>query len=584
MSRARAIEAVPAGSGAKVAPSAPTELLEAYAEAWFVPPGPATPTGGVRSELIGRGWSKREANGLFVSAEWAHSGAVESTKLALERSRQDLEVLEERLSKARRREKDKPKRHGMSRRQNRLRARVSEMESRLARDDVRVCFGSRRLALAGNDPAAAGFADRSQWRRTWQQARSGGFCLHGDRESTAGNYSARVRLSEDGRGDAIELRVPGFLRHLSGGAEWVEIPVVGFVEKNRRGMLAWAMSPDLATQRAAWAGRQRDRGIYEAQKAARADGQHVPLPKKPPKTDPKLCCHSPVTVRFTRSSSPESDEWHVQASFDRPARKPVDRSPSLVVGADLNADHIAWSLVNAHGNPLRWGRIDLDLSGSAEQNADRIGVAVAQLCRLARLHGAAIAVEQLDFTRARAQLRYSSRRLKRLLSSFAYNKFFQALASRSGDEGLDVISVNPAWTSALGQANYSAVHGVSVDQGAACVIARRALGLGTTVRPQVAARLPRSGDGAGASRHHAGLKLLARSLPRRRSTWDPSGLCSRSTRLDTEPPGKDIDVPAPAHLPARRPGLPRASSRSYTSAPLRRGRPPRHAGGREHEP
>lgn len=445
----------------------------------------------------------------------------------------------------------------------------------------RFCFGSRRLALAGNDPVAAGFAGRDQWRREWERARAANFCLHGDSESDAGNYSARIRLSEDGREDRIELRVSGFLRHLSEGAEWVEIPVVGFREKNRRGMLARAMSPDLSRYRAALEDRGRHREIYSAQLSARQDGQAAPLPKVPPETDPKLRCHSPVTVRFYWSEGHAG--WYVQASFDRPARKPVCPNPSPVLGADINPDHIAWSLVNADGNPVGWGRIDIDLSGGADANTDSIGVGVAELCLIARTHGAVIAVERLDFTSTRAQLRYASRRLKRLLSSFANNKFFQILASRSADEGLDVIPVSSAWTSVLGQANYAAVYGVSVDQGAACVIARRALGLGTTVRPQVAARLPGSGDGAGASQDTSGrpgLNLLARSLPRRRSTWDPSGLCSRSTRL-MEPQGKDTDVPAPCSQSGPSHDEPRGPSRSRTSAPLRRDRSLRHTGGRD---
>ena len=59
---------------------------------------------------------------------------------------------------------------------------------------------------------------------------------------------------------------------------------------------------------------------------------------------------------------------------------------------------------------MSFGRIALNLSGSAEQNRDRRGVAVATLVEVARRYGAAIAVETLDFTRARAQLHSSSRR------------------------------------------------------------------------------------------------------------------------------------------------------------------------------
>jgi IS605 OrfB family transposase len=157
--------------------------------------------------------------------------------------------------------------------------------------------------------------------------------------------------------------------------------------------------------------------------------------------------------------------------------------------------HIAWCLVNRSGNPVRWGRIDIDLSGPADRNLDSLGCAVAKLAKVAKTYGAAISVEALDFVRARAQLRYCSRRLKRLLSGFSYNKFFQVLASRCAREGLKLFSVSPAWSSVFGQANYAAVHGVSVDQGAAAVLARRALGLREQVRPAVASRLPRRATG-----------------------------------------------------------------------------------------
>ncbi len=180
---------------------------------------------------------------------------------------------------------------------------------------------------------------------------------------------------------------------------------------------------------------------------------------------------------------------------------------------------------------MSFGRIALNLSGSAEQNRDRLGVAVAALVEVARRHGAAIAVETLDFTRARAQLRSSSRRLKRLLSSFAYHKFFAVLSSRCAREDVAVISVNPAWSSVLGQANFAGVRGISVDQGAAAVLARRALGLRERVRPAVARRLPRSA----ADGHTQCLGVLAKALTKRGTTWEPRGFCSRSEPAPRSP-------------------------------------------------
>jgi hypothetical protein len=47
--------------------------------------------------------------------------------------------------------------------------------------------------------------------------------VEGDKELAAGNASLRVKLSPDGKNDALRMRVPAFLRHLSGGQKEVEI-------------------------------------------------------------------------------------------------------------------------------------------------------------------------------------------------------------------------------------------------------------------------------------------------------------------------------------------------------------------------
>ena len=68
---------------------------------------------------------------------------------------------------------------------------------------------------------------------------------------------------------------------------------------------------------------------------------------------------------------------------------------------------------------------------------------------------------------------------------------------------------------------------MSVDQGAACVIARRALGLREQVRPLVTSAVAHVHPRSGAREHMQGLRALAKALPKRRSTWERSGLCLR---------------------------------------------------------
>jgi hypothetical protein len=111
---------------------------------------------------------------------------------------------------------------------------------------------------------------------------------------------------------------------------------------------------------------------------------------------------------------------------------------------------------------------------------------------------------------------------------------------------------SPAWTSVLGQANYAGVYGVSVDQGAACVVARRALGLRTRVRPYVAHVLSRERGTGHTSSGQPGLKLVAKALPKRRSTWEPSGLCLR--RHSAQIPGSRSGIEPHGVMVAARTG------------------------------
>jgi len=125
---------------------------------------------------------------------------------------------------------------------------------------------------------------------------------------------------------------------------------------------------------------------------------------------------------------------------------------------------------------------------------------------------------------------------------------------------------------------------VSVDQGAACVIARRALGLRTRVRPYVAHVLSQERDAGHTSSGRPGLKLVAKALPKRCSTWEPGGLCLR--RHSAQIPGSQSDIephdsqPAPT---AARGYLGPQARQSHAVVPL----PPRpvsHTQRDQHDP
>ncbi len=546
-------------------------------EPWFT-----AGQGGVRSELIARGWSQREATSMLVAARGAQDAAVEATKLSLERSREQLVETATQLANAQRGTSKRAvgKRHGLASRRSQLICRCQKLEERLGSGGVRVCFGSARLARAGSRPKSHEYLSHQEWRGVWERARAGQWFCQGDVAFPDGSPSARIRLSDDGKADALRLRIPavGRLREHSGGAEWVDIHLEGFCsgrERNRnkssrRASLARVLEPSesAASARARW----------QQAAAAWANGSG-PAVKRPPSTPYKAkLAGGPVSVRvFWRE---RTRCWYVGASF-APVDLALPTPNRVMLGVDVNPDHLAWSLVNRSGNPVRWGKIVLPLTGDARHDADAIGVAVRRLVAIAKSQGAAIAHEDLDFSRSRAGLRYLPRRLARLLSSFAYNRILTTLASRCAREGVGHVPVNPAWSSVLGQANYAGVHGVSVDQGAACVIARRALGFSSRLRPAVARTLPGakrpSRIGRKTGRHTHQLRRAAKAMGKRRSTWDRGGLCLRGHSAPTlGPPGKgESRTLTPARRSPRHPtdGVTRHASGSHAPAPLR-GRQP----------
>jgi hypothetical protein len=118
--------------------------------------------------------------------------------------------------------------------------------------------------------------------------------------------------------------------------------------------------------------------------------------------------------------------------------------------------------------------------------------------------------KNLDFEKKKEELR--SRHLNRMLSSFAYSKFYQLIHTQCIRAGVELIQVNPAYTSIIGKHKFSEGYGLSTHMAAAMAIARRGLGFGEALRTN-------------AQKHSS---LPARN--RRRHVWRDWGILSRSTK------------------------------------------------------
>jgi IS605 OrfB family transposase len=207
--------------------------------------------------------------------------------------------------------------------------------------------------------------------------------------------------------------------------------------------------------------------------AALASSQRVASTTKAGKPTVKRI-GSALSYRFVR----DTKGWRVFVSCEA---QPIEQSTNTKLGAigvDINADHLAVSATDRFGNLVHSLRIDLHTYGKTTDQAKAlIGDAAVRIADLAKASSKPIVIEKLDFSKKKAELEATHKPLARMLSSFACNKVIFSIKAAAFRRGVEVIEVNPAYTSVIGAVNHAHKNGISVHMGAALAIARRGLGL-----------------------------------------------------------------------------------------------------------
>ena len=167
----------------------------------------------------------------------------------------------------------------------------------------------------------------------------------------------------------------------------------------------------------------------------------------------------------------------MQATFVPEAPAIESRRELGVVGLDLNADHLALSETDRFGNLVDSLLLPFDFKDlSSEQTEALIG----DLCAIAVQHcqkqGKPLAIEDLDFQEKKRSLKDLPAGHRRMLSAFAFANFKRRLHSKCRALGVELIEVNPAYTSLIGAYKFQGF-AISTHEKAAFVIARRSLGL-----------------------------------------------------------------------------------------------------------
>lgn len=323
--------------------------------------------------------------------------------------------------------------HQMRRRLRILNLRLASLAKRKEVKDYAICFGTRKLFHAQYSLEANGYASHQEWRSDWLKERSNQFFLVGSKDESAGNMLCQ--MTEQGGAFALQLRLPDCL-HLG---KCLNINNIDFQygKDNIQNAL-----------------RSSVRRLREDGKGTIRDG-------------------TATTYRFVK----DKKGYRLFVSCDVRAPELISNRNLGAVGIDINSDHLALSQIDACGNWTHSQKYDLHLGGKTSNQAGAlIGDQVKQIIALAFHSCRPIILEKLDFKKKKQELSKYNPTHARMLSSFAYNKIINTIKAAAFRAGVEVIEVNPAYTSVIGAVNYAQEFGISIHLAAAIAIARRGLG------------------------------------------------------------------------------------------------------------
>ncbi len=126
------------------------------------------------------------------------------------------------------------------------------------------------------------------------------------------------------------------------------------------------------------------------------------------------------------------------------------------------------------GNLKQHGQINIDLENkSSGQTTHILSQAIGQIIDIAVDKECPIVIERLDFRSKKSRLREHGKRAASMLSQFAYSKFSDLVHSKARLSAIQVVEINPAYSSLIGMIKFMGLYGLNSGTAAALVLARR---------------------------------------------------------------------------------------------------------------
>ena len=320
------------------------------------------------------------------------------------------------------------------RRINRLKQKRDVLERNIQNGKVSVCFGTKKLFKAQWFLEENGFASHEEWLKTFRQNRDKNILFLGAKDETACNLM--FQLEEMNGVYQIKVRKVEN-RRINPSGEKYAYGMCKFRRKN-----------------------------FESYLSANLENRK----------NKEECV--PLTYRIVFRGK----RIYLQVMFEY---KREDFSYTTktfgTIGIDYNDGFMQVAETNETGNLVRLERIPLEYHGTGNRAKSEIEEKIAKVVKQAIRIGKTVVIEDLDFrkTKNKTQTGKTERgkQYNQMLHKFDYSRYKKTLENCCYRNNVELIKVNPAYTSRIAKAKYCESRKLNGHAGAAFVIARRGMGL-----------------------------------------------------------------------------------------------------------
>lgn len=167
-------------------------------------------------------------------------------------------------------------------------------------------------------------------------------------------------------------------------------------------------------------------------------------------------------------------------TMDKDSNKCRTRSSYGTLGLDYNNGFIELAEINETGNLVGLQHFDLRFHGTGKKAENEIRETVSKIVHYAISVGKDVVIEDLDFRKTKSETEKAKsdkgKNYNKMIHAFDYSRYKKSFETCCFRRDVNLIKVNPAYTSKIAAQKYCKRKKLVIHQGASYVIARRGQG------------------------------------------------------------------------------------------------------------